>query len=196
MLQSFIQYPHPDLHAMLQQPRTSVFHTLWCIPLSLIKCDSQAMSIWPYSMHCSTSHNFLKNPKEFCHTRALAYFSMSLINPDGPATLPLFMPFPNPAHLFHAKASQQPQPPQAHSHSPNLEVLQSTPSTSHKPQTPSTFISIVSLLWLHKRVMKIVVVSRVSRVIASPNSIVTAIVNSDAYHRSPLMDKWESMLYV
>ena len=35
-----------------------------------------------------------------------------------------------------------------------------------------------------------------SRVIASPNSIVTAIVNSDAYHQSPLMDKWESMLYV
>ena len=35
-----------------------------------------------------------------------------------------------------------------------------------------------------------------SRVIASPNSIVTAIVNSDAYHQSPLMDKSESMLYV
>ena len=38
--------------------------------------------------------------------------------------------------------------------------------------------------------------SLMSRVIASPNSIVTAIVNSDAYHQSPLMDKWESMLYV
>ena len=35
--------------------------------------------------------------------------------------------------------------------------------------------------------------SLMSRVIASPNSIVTAIVNSDAYHQSPLMDKWESM---
>ena len=35
-----------------------------------------------------------------------------------------------------------------------------------------------------------------SRVIASPNSIVTANVNIDAYHQSPLMDKWESMLYV
>ena len=35
-----------------------------------------------------------------------------------------------------------------------------------------------------------------SRVIASPNSIVTAIVNSDAYHQSPLMDKWESTFYV
>ena len=34
-----------------------------------------------------------------------------------------------------------------------------------------------------------------SRAIASPSSIVTAIVNSDAYHQSPLMDKWESMLY-
>ena len=34
------------------------------------------------------------------------------------------------------------------------------------------------------------------RVIASPTSIVTAIVNSDAYHQSPLMNKWESMLYV
>ena len=34
-----------------------------------------------------------------------------------------------------------------------------------------------------------------SRVIASPNSIVTAIVNSDAYHQSPLMDTFESMLY-
>ena len=38
--------------------------------------------------------------------------------------------------------------------------------------------------------------SLMSRVIASPNSIVTAIVNSDAYHQSPLMDKWESMFYV
>ena len=38
--------------------------------------------------------------------------------------------------------------------------------------------------------------SLMSRVLASPNSIVTAIVNSDAYHQSPLMDKWESMLYV
>ena len=38
--------------------------------------------------------------------------------------------------------------------------------------------------------------SLISRVIASPNSIVTALVNSDAYHQSPLMDKWESMLYV
>ena len=35
-----------------------------------------------------------------------------------------------------------------------------------------------------------------SRVIASPNSVVTAIVNSAAYHQSPLMDKWESMLQV
>ena len=34
-----------------------------------------------------------------------------------------------------------------------------------------------------------------SRVIASPNSIVTAIVNSDAYHQSSLMDKWENMFY-
>ena len=38
--------------------------------------------------------------------------------------------------------------------------------------------------------------SFMSRVIASPNSIVTAIANSDAYHQSPLMDKWESMLYI
>ena len=38
--------------------------------------------------------------------------------------------------------------------------------------------------------------SLMSRVVASPNSIVTAIVNSDAYHQSPLMGKWESMLYV
>ena len=38
--------------------------------------------------------------------------------------------------------------------------------------------------------------SLMSRVIASPNSIVTAIVNNDAYHQSPLMEKWESMLYV
>ena len=34
------------------------------------------------------------------------------------------------------------------------------------------------------------------RVTASSNSIVIAIVNSDAYHKSPLIDKWESMLYV
>ena len=38
--------------------------------------------------------------------------------------------------------------------------------------------------------------SLMSRVIASPNSIVTAIANSDAYQKSPLMDKWESMVYV
>ena len=37
--------------------------------------------------------------------------------------------------------------------------------------------------------------SLMSRVTASPNSIVSAIVNSDAYHQSPLLDKWESMLY-
>ena len=37
--------------------------------------------------------------------------------------------------------------------------------------------------------------SLMSRVVASPNSIVTDIVNSDAYHQFPLMDKWESMLY-
>ena len=29
-----------------------------------------------------------------------------------------------------------------------------------------------------------------------PHNVVTAIVNSDAYHQSPLMDKWESMLYL
>ena len=38
--------------------------------------------------------------------------------------------------------------------------------------------------------------SLMSRVIASPNTNVTAIVNSYAYHQSPLMDKCESMLYV
>ena len=38
--------------------------------------------------------------------------------------------------------------------------------------------------------------SLMSRVTTSPNSIVTAIVNSDAYHKSPLIVKWESMLYV
>ena len=36
--------------------------------------------------------------------------------------------------------------------------------------------------------------SVISRVTASPNSSVSAIVNSDAYHQSPLIDKWESML--
>ena len=40
------------------------------------------------------------------------------------------------------------------------------------------------------------VYSLMSRVTASPNSIVTAIVNSDKYQQSALMDKWESMLYV
>ena len=38
--------------------------------------------------------------------------------------------------------------------------------------------------------------SFMSRVMASPKSIVTVIVNSDAHHQSPLMDKWERMLYV
>ena len=37
--------------------------------------------------------------------------------------------------------------------------------------------------------------SLMSRAVASPCSI-AAIVNSDAYHQSPLMDKCESMLYV
>ena len=35
-----------------------------------------------------------------------------------------------------------------------------------------------------------------SRVIAFPNCIVTAIVNCDAYNKFPLMDKWENMLYI
>ena len=35
-----------------------------------------------------------------------------------------------------------------------------------------------------------------SRVTTSPNSTVTAIVNSDAYQQSPLVDKLESMIYV
>ena len=39
------------------------------------------------------------------------------------------------------------------------------------------------------------VYSLMSRVTASPNSIVTVIVNSDEYHQSPLMDKWTSMMY-
>ena len=38
--------------------------------------------------------------------------------------------------------------------------------------------------------------SLMSRVTASTNSIVSAIVNSDAYHQSPLIGKSESMLYV
>ena len=38
--------------------------------------------------------------------------------------------------------------------------------------------------------------SLMSRVKASANSIVTAIVNNDAYQLSALMDKWERMLYV
>ena len=38
--------------------------------------------------------------------------------------------------------------------------------------------------------------SLMSRITASSNSIVSAIVNSDAYHQSPLIDKWESMLKV
>ena len=38
--------------------------------------------------------------------------------------------------------------------------------------------------------------SLMSRVTTFPNSIVTAIVNSDAYLESPLMNKWESLLYV
>ena len=38
--------------------------------------------------------------------------------------------------------------------------------------------------------------SLMSRAIGYLNSIVTAIVISDAYHKTPLMDKWESMLYV
>ena len=36
--------------------------------------------------------------------------------------------------------------------------------------------------------------SLMSRVTAFPNSVVSAFVNSDAYHQSPLMNKWESIL--
>ena len=35
-----------------------------------------------------------------------------------------------------------------------------------------------------------------SRVTAAPKSIMSAIVNRDAYLQSPLLDKWQSMLYV
>ena len=38
--------------------------------------------------------------------------------------------------------------------------------------------------------------SMMSRVTTSPNSIISAIVNSDTYHQSPLMDKCQSMFYV
>ena len=38
--------------------------------------------------------------------------------------------------------------------------------------------------------------SLMSRVTTSPNNIIAAIVNSDAYQQSLLMVKWESMLYV
>ena len=38
--------------------------------------------------------------------------------------------------------------------------------------------------------------SLMNSAIASPNSIDTVIVNSDAYHQSPLMYKYESVLYV
>ena len=38
--------------------------------------------------------------------------------------------------------------------------------------------------------------SLMRRVTTSSNSIVTGIVNSDAYHQFPLIDKWESILYV
>ena len=38
--------------------------------------------------------------------------------------------------------------------------------------------------------------SLMNRITASFNSVVTAIVNSDAYQQSALMDKWKSMLYV
>ena len=37
---------------------------------------------------------------------------------------------------------------------------------------------------------------QMTRVTASPNSNVSAIVNSNAYHQSPLLKKWESMLYL
>ena len=48
----------------------------------------------------------------------------------------------------------------------------------------------------HQAVFRKFADSLMNRVIASPNSIVAAIVNSDAYHQSPLKDKWESILYV
>ena len=45
-------------------------------------------------------------------------------------------------------------------------------------------------------VFRIFAYSLMSSITASPNIIVTAIFNSDAYHQSPLMDKWERVLYV
>ena len=38
--------------------------------------------------------------------------------------------------------------------------------------------------------------SLMSRITASPNSIVSVIVNSDAYYQSPLLDKWKTVIHV
>ena len=56
-----------------------------------------------------------------------------------------------------------------------------------------TFQDTPARVWHINVVLHKFAYSLMSRVVAFPNSIVTAIVNSDAYHQSPLMDKWESM---
>ena len=60
------------------------------------------------------------------------------------------------------------------------------------PDTPLTAFAMQLTIsrWSRKSAY-----SLMSRVTTSLNSIFTAIFNSDAYQWSPLMDKWESMLY-
>ena len=66
------------------------------------------------------------------------------------------------------------------------------------PILPEETIADMFPLFLKRTadVMATACYSLMSRVVASPNSIVTANVNSNTYHQSPLMDKWESMLSV
>ena len=83
-----------------------------------------------------------------------------------------------------------------------LETLQSVLVTHSSvlltsPDTPARVLAFAMSATDHINVvLRKFAYSFMSRVIASPNSTVTVIVISDAYHQSLLMDKWESMLYV
>ena len=84
-----------------------------------------------------------------------------------------------------------------------LEVIQSSPGfeLAVYHSTNSTMSGVVErvnviYLLLFQLYHLVFAHSLMSRVIYSPNSIVTAMVNSGAYHQSVLMDKKESMLYV
>ena len=64
------------------------------------------------------------------------------------------------------------------------------------PRNTSSSLAFAMNSTDHINVFRKFACSLMSRVTASSTSFVSAVVNSDAYHQSPLIDKWEGMLYV